>query len=35
MVYNLYSLTYEEVKIIDSEIEKIISKVEYEKFKVE
>lgn len=32
MVYKLYNLTYEEVKIIDLEIEKIISKEEYEKF---
>lgn len=31
MVYKLYDLTYEEVKIIDGEIEKIISKEEYEK----
>lgn len=29
MVYKLYNLTYEEVEIIDPEIEKIISKVEY------
>lgn len=34
LVYKLYNLTYEEVKIIDSEIEKIISKEEYEKFEV-
>jgi len=34
MVYKLYNLTYEEVKIIDPEIEKIISKEEYEKFEV-
>ncbi|MBV6421195.1 MAG: hypothetical protein DAHOPDDO_02469 [Ignavibacteriaceae bacterium] len=32
MVYKLYNLTYEEVKIIDPEIEKIISENEYEKF---
>jgi len=32
MVYKLYKLTYEEVKIIDPEIEKIISKEAYEKF---
>jgi len=31
MVYKLYNLTYEEVKIIDSEIENIISKEEYER----
>lgn len=34
MVYKLYNLTYEEVKIIDPEIEKIISKEEYEKFEI-
>lgn len=32
MVYKLYNLTYEEVKIIDPEIEKIISEKDYEKF---
>lgn len=32
MVYKLYNLTYEEIKIIDPEIEKIISKEEYERF---
>jgi len=31
MVYKLYEITYEEVKVIDPEIEKIISKEEYEK----
>jgi len=31
-VYKIYNLTYEEVKIIDPEIEKIISEKEYEKF---
>ncbi|MEP0862612.1 MAG: class I SAM-dependent DNA methyltransferase, partial [Ignavibacterium sp.] len=35
LVYKLYNLTYEEVKIIDPEIEKIISKEEYEKFNEE
>lgn len=35
IVYKLYELTYDEVKIIDSEIEKIISKEEYEKMEVE
>jgi len=30
----LYNLTYDEVKIIDTEIEKIISKEEYEKFEI-
>jgi len=34
MVYKLYNLPYEEIKIIDPEIEKIISKEEYEKFEV-
>ncbi len=34
MVYKLYNLTYEEVKIIDPEIEKIISEKEYEKFEI-
>ena len=34
MVYKLYNLTYEEVKIIDSEIEKIVSKEEYERFRL-
>jgi hypothetical protein len=32
MVYKLYNLTYEEVEIIDPEIEKIISKDEYKKY---
>ncbi len=31
MVYKLYNLTYEEVKIIDQEIDKIISKEDYDK----
>ena len=31
MVYKLYKLTYEEVKIIDPEIEKNISEEDYEK----
>jgi hypothetical protein len=34
MVYKLYELTYEEVKFIDPEIEKIISKEEYERFEI-
>lgn len=34
MVYKLYNLTYEEVKIIDPEIEKIISKEDYGKFEI-
>ncbi|MEG8945631.1 Eco57I restriction-modification methylase domain-containing protein [Rosettibacter firmus] len=34
MVYKLYNLTYEEVKIIDPEIEKIISEKDYEKFEI-
>ena len=32
MVYKLYDLTYDEVKIIDPDIEEIISKEDYEKF---
>lgn len=35
MVYKLYELTYEEVKIIDPNIEEIISKKDYEKFELE
>ena len=34
LVYKLYNLTYEEVKIIDPEIDKIISKEEYERFEI-
>ncbi len=34
MVYKLYNLTYEEIKIINPEIEKIISKEDYEKFEI-
>ena len=34
IVYKLYNLTYEEVKIIDLEIDKIISKKDYEKFEL-
>ena len=34
-VYKLYNLTYDEVKIIDPEIEKIISEKDYEKFENE
>jgi REP element-mobilizing transposase RayT len=34
MVYKLYELTYEGVKIIDPEIEKIISEEEYEKLAI-
>ena len=34
MVYKLYNLTYEEVKIIDPNIEQIISREEYEKFEI-
>lgn len=30
LVYKLYNLTYEEVKVIDPNIESIISKEEYE-----
>ena len=32
MVYKLYGLTYEEVKVIDPDIEQVISEKEYEKF---
>jgi len=32
MCYKLYNLTYEEIKIIDPNIEQIISKEEYERF---
>ena len=35
MFYKLYNLTYEEVKIIDSNIEQIIGKEEYERFEIE
>ena len=34
MVYKLYNLSYDEVKIIDPNIEEIVSKSEYEKFEV-
>ncbi len=34
LVYRLYELIYEEVKIIDPEIEQIISKDEYEKVEI-
>ena len=34
IVYKLYNLTYEEVQIIDPEIEKIISEKEYEKMEI-
>lgn len=35
MVYKLYNLTYEEIKIIDPNIEQLLSKEEYEKFDIE
>jgi hypothetical protein len=35
MVYKLYNLTYEEVKIVDPNIEQLISKEEYERFLVQ
>jgi len=35
MIYKLYDLTYDEVKIIDSDIEKIISKTKYDKIDTE
>lgn len=34
MVYKLYELTNDEVKIIDPSIEQIISREEYEKFEI-
>lgn len=34
MVYKLYNLTYEDVKIIDPEIEKIISEKDFEKMEI-
>ena len=34
MVYKLYDLTYDEVKIVDLEIEKIISREEYERYEI-
>jgi hypothetical protein len=34
LVYKLYNLTYEEIKIIDPAIEQIISEKEYEKLKI-
>jgi hypothetical protein len=34
MVYKLYELTYDEVKIIDPEIEKIINQADYEKVEI-
>jgi DNA polymerase III alpha subunit (gram-positive type) len=34
MVYKLYVLTHEEVKVIDPNIEAIISKKEYDKFEI-
>ncbi|MGD9707659.1 MAG: TaqI-like C-terminal specificity domain-containing protein [Candidatus Delongbacteria bacterium] len=35
LVYKLYELTYDEVKIIDPEIEKIVSQADYEKMEIE
>ena len=35
IVYKLYNLNYDEVKNVDPEIDKIISKEKYEKFKIE
>ena len=35
MVYKLYELTYEEVEIIDPQIGKIISKADYDKFRLQ
>lgn len=34
MIYKLYNLTYEEVKVIDPNIEQITSKVQYERFQI-
>ena len=34
MVYKLYGLNYEEVKIVEPEIEKIISRRDYEEFEM-
>lgn len=34
MVYKLYNLTYEEVKIIDPDIEQLINKEDYERFQI-
>ncbi|MBC8527172.1 MAG: hypothetical protein H8D22_10055 [Candidatus Cloacimonetes bacterium] len=33
MVYKLYELTYEEVKIVDTEFDKIMSRERYERLK--
>lgn len=35
MVFKLYSLTYDECKIVDPEIEKLISREDYEKMSIE
>lgn len=34
MTYKLYDLSYDKVKIVDPEIEKIISKKDYENFNI-
>jgi len=34
MVYKLHNLTYEEIKIIGPEVEKIVSKEAYERFEI-
>jgi hypothetical protein len=34
MVYKLYNLTYEEVKIVDPDIENIISEIDYGRFEI-
>ncbi len=34
-VYKIYELTYEEATIVDSKIEKVISRKEYERFKIQ
>lgn len=35
MVYKLYTLTYDECKIVDSEIEKLISRKDYDRMSIE
>ncbi|AFH49634.1 Hypothetical protein IALB_1928 [Ignavibacterium album JCM 16511] len=35
MFYKLYELTYDEVEIIDPNIEQIISREEYERFELQ
>lgn len=35
MVYKLYALTYDECKIVEPEIEKLISREDYERMSIE